>query len=165
MKTALITLVAALTMSPLLLGAQPPLTPAGFVTQASEAGAAEVEFGKLAAQKGSTAEVRAHGQRMVTDHSRSGVELEQLAGRKGLAVTKLPGPVHAATLEDLRGRSGKDFDAAYGKQMVKDHDQAVALFTAAATLQDPELSSFASRTLPLLREHQLQARHLGDKQH
>lgn len=163
MKTALITLVAALAVAPLALAAQPPLTPAQFVAQASEAGAAEVELGKLAAQRGSTAEVRAYGQRMVTDHSRSAVELEQLASRKGLAVTKVPGPAQAMVLEDLRGRSGRDFDAAYARQMVKDHDEAVALFTTAATLADQELATFASRSLPLLREHQQQAGHLGGK--
>lgn len=163
MKTALITLAAALALVPLAMGGEQPLTPAHFVAKASEAGVAEVELGKLAAQKGSTAEVRAYGQRMVTDHSRSGVELEQLAGRKGLAVTKVPSAAHTAVLEDLRGRNGKDFDAAYGKQMVKDHDEAVALFTAAGALQDQELSTFASRTLPVLREHQQQASHLGGK--
>ena len=163
MKTALITLMAALAMAPAALGAEQQLTPEQFVARASEAGAAEVELGKLAAQKGSTAEVRAYGQRMVTDHSRSGVELEQLAARKGLPVTKVPNAAHARVLEDLNGRSGKDFDAAYAKQMVKDHEEAVALFTSAAALSDRELATFASRTLPVLKEHQLQAGHLDGK--
>lgn len=163
MKTALITLVAAMAIAPAALCAQPQLTPEQFVAQASEAGAAEVALGKVAAQKGSTPEVRAYGQRMVTDHSRSGVELEQLAGRKGLPVTKVPNAAHAKVLEDLNGRSGKDFDAAYAKQMVKDHDQAVALFDSASALADQELAIFASRTLPVLKEHQQQAGHLDGK--
>lgn len=163
MKTALITLMASLAFAAAASGAQQQMTPEQFVARASEAGAAEVALGKVAAQKGSTAEVRAYGQRMVTDHSRSGVELEQLAGRKGLPVTKVPNAANSSLLEDLSGRSGKDFDAAYAKQMVKDHDAAVALFTSASTLSDQELAAFASRTLPVLREHQQQAGHLDGK--
>ena len=47
--------------------------------------------------------------------------------------------------------------------MVKDHDEAVLLFSAAGTLEDDdkELAAFARKTLPVLTEHQQLAAHLG----
>lgn len=139
------------------------LTSAEFVAKASEAGMAEVEKGKLAAQKASAPEVRAYGQRMVTDHTRSGAELDQIASRKGLAPAKTLGPKHSKALEELRAKSGAQFDAAFEQQMVADHNEAVTLFTSAEKLGDEELAGFASRTLPTLRDHQQQAGHLDGK--
>lgn len=124
---------------------------------------AEVEKGKLAAQKAGAPEVRAYGQRMVTDHTRSGAELDEIAKRKGLAPAKALGPKQGKALEELRSKSGAQFDAAFARQMVADHNEAVALFTLAERLGDEELAGFASRTLPALRDHQQQADHLGAK--
>src|SRR6478752_7729721 len=124
------------------------VTASDFVAKASEAGTAEVELGKLASQKGTAPAVRDFGQRMVTDHTKAGSELEAIAGRKSM----MPNAEHKKALEDLRGKSGKEFDAAYAAQMVKDHNEAVALFTAASSLPDSELAGFASKTLPTLRD-------------
>lgn len=159
----LLTGALALIVTAQVAHAAEKLTSAEFVARASEAGMAEVEKGKLAAQKASAPEVRAYGQRMVTDHTRSGGELDQIASRKGLAPTRTLGPKHSKALEELRGKSGAQFDAAFGQQMVADHEEAVALFTSAEKLGDEELAGFASRTLPTLRDHQQQAGHLGAK--
>jgi putative membrane protein len=163
MKILISGLLSSMVLAQAASAAQQQTTPADFVAKASESGMAEVELGKLAAQKGSTAEVRAYGQRMVTDHSRAGVELDQLAAKKALPATKALSPAHAKVLEDLRAKSGKDFDAAYARQMVADHNEAVALFTAASALSDEDFAGFASRTLPTLRDHQQQAGHLDGK--
>jgi putative membrane protein len=160
MKKMLLAGLTAASLSQFALGAA-PLSNADFVAKASESGVAEVELGKLAAQKGSSPEVRAYGQRMVTDHSKANAELEALAAQKTLTPVKTPNAMHAKALEDLRGKSGKDFDAAYAKQMVVDHQEAVTLFTAASSLPDRELAAFASKTLPTLRDHDQQAKHLG----
>jgi len=136
------------------------VTASDFVAKASEAGTAEVELGKLASQKGTAPAVRDFGQRMVTDHTKAGSELEAIAGRKSLTPTRMLNAEHKKALEDLRGKSGKEFDAAYAAQMVKDHNEAVALFTAASSLPDSELAGFASKTLPTLRDHQKMAKQL-----
>jgi len=137
------------------------LTPQDFVSKASESGVAEVQLGQLAARKGDAESVRAYGERMVTDHTRANTELEALAGKKNLKVTREPGAAHKRALQELGAKSGKDFDAAFAQQMQKDHAEAVALFTSASNLQDGELSGFAKRTLPVLQEHNEKAKHLG----
>jgi putative membrane protein len=135
------------------------LTAQEFVTRATAASRAEVEFSKLALEKSQDANVRAFAQRMVTDHGRAGAELAALANAKRLKPAELSAE-QRARLDSLRQKAGKDFDAAYGRQMVEDHDEAVSLFSAAGTLDDKELAAYASKLLPTLTNHQQTAHQL-----
>jgi putative membrane protein len=55
-----------------------------FVQKALEGGMAEVQLGQLAAQKGSSDDVRQFGQQMVTDHEKLGDEMKQVAVEMGI---------------------------------------------------------------------------------
>lgn len=158
--TALATLVIGASTQVAAVAAE-ALTPAAFVTKASEGGLAEVEMGRVAAQKGSSAAVKDFGQKMVTDHSQAGDELAKLATSKGLMPVKSLNAEHQKTLDDLRTKNGADFDAAYAKLMVQDHDEDIALFQSASMLADADLAAYAKRMLPKLREHRQMAGHLG----
>ena len=57
-----------------------------FVSKAGMGGLAEVQMGNLALQKAASADVKAFGQRMVTDHSAANAELAQLATAKGVSL-------------------------------------------------------------------------------
>ena len=129
------------------------LTPQDFVSKASESGVAEVQLGQLAARKGDAESVRAYGERMVTDHTRANTELEALAGKKNLKVTREPGAAHKRALQELGAKSGKDFDKDYLKEMEKDHKETVELFEKAAKSEDPDIAAFARKTLPTLQQH------------
>lgn len=144
--------IAVVALSSVTMAAAPP-TPAEFVAKASESGMAEIEMGKLAAKKGSSDAVRQYGQRMVTDHTKASAELGKLATPKGMKPATTVNAMHAKAIKDLGAKSGADFDAAYAQQMVVDHQEAVALFTAASALPDRELAGFATRTLPVLQAH------------
>ena len=53
-----------------------------------------------------------------------------------------------------QAENGKDFDQSYDQAQVKGHKDAVALFEAyAKSGDDPELKSWAAKTLPHLKEH------------
>jgi putative membrane protein len=163
MKRYMAAACASLMLAATTHAAAPP-TPAEFVSKASEAGLAEVELGKLAVKNAASPQVRAYGQRMITDHEKAGAELDALAAKKNLATTKALNAMHQKAVQSLGEKKGMDFDAAYAAQMMRDHDEAVALFTSGTTLADRDLASFASRTLPTLREHQQMASQL-DKGH
>ena len=55
-----------------------------FVKEATQGGLAEVQMGRLAAQKGQSQEVRQLGQKLVQDHSKANQELKLLAAQKNI---------------------------------------------------------------------------------
>lgn len=131
-----------------------------FVIQAGYAGLAEVTLSQLALTTSENAEVRAFAQRMVADHGRNNEELQKLATAKGLALPTALDDARAEVLDRLRS-AGRDFDARYASQMVTDHQRTVSDFeNAERTLQDADVRTFVSRTLPTLREHLQHAKRL-----
>jgi putative membrane protein len=125
-----------------------------FVTKAAQGGMAEVELGQLASQNAESQEVKDFGQRMVTDHSKANDQLKQLAEQKGVTLaTDLPAK-EKATKDKLSKLKGEQFDRAYMKHMVMDHQKDVAEFKKASTsAKDPDVKNFASQTLPTLEDH------------
>jgi Predicted outer membrane protein len=125
-----------------------------FMTEAAQGGMAEVELGKLAASKATSPEVKKFGQQMVTDHTKANNDLKALAAKKGM---KLPAEVDSeakSTMEDLKGRTGADFDKEYVENMYEDHKKDVADFQdEAKNASDPDVKAFASKTLPTLQKH------------
>lgn len=136
-----------------------------FVKKAAKGGMAEVELGKLAAEKGQSDEVKKFGQRMVDDHSKANDQLKQLASSKGI---NLPTDLDAkdkSTKDRLSKLSGEQFDRAYMKDMVKDHTKDVAEFKKASdNAKDTDIRSFASQTLPTLEDHLKEAQSIAPKQ-
>ena len=131
--------------------------PAAFVKKAAEGGMTEVELGKIAQSKAQDPAVRKFADEMVKDHSKANAELETLAKSKGISVPESLDPQHKAVVQKLSAKSGAEFDAAYAKQMVEDHDKTIALFQRAAKSSDPDLAAFAKKTLPTLQEHKQMA--------
>jgi putative membrane protein len=130
-----------------------------FVSKAGMGGLAEVQMGNLALQKASSADVKAFGQRMVTDHSKANAELAQLATVKGLALPTELGGEHKDAYDHLNSLSGAEFDKAYMKHMVEDHEKDVAEFDKASTsATDADVKAWAGKTLPTLKEHLEQAK-------
>ena len=136
-----------------------------FIRKAGEGGLAEVELGKLAAEKGATDEVKKFGQRMVDDHSKANEQLKQLAESKGVALPTKLDPNDQATKARLEKLSGQQFDRAYMNDMVKDHSKDVAEFKKeSTTAKDTDVKSFASQTLPTLQDHLKEARSIAPKE-
>ena len=63
-------------------------------------------------------------------------------------------PKQQAAYEKLSKLSGSDFDKAYVKYMVKDHEEDVKDFTKESTKgKDDKIKGFASDTLPVIQGH------------
>ena len=135
-----------------------------FVMDAAVGGMMEVEMGRMAAQKAASADVKAFGQRMVTDHGKANEQLKQIASRMGVTLpTTLPADKRQE-MEKITKLSGAEFDRMYMSHMVKDHKKDVSEFDKQASKGDNDsLQSFARSTLPTLREHYKMAQDIGTK--
>jgi len=125
-----------------------------FLTKAAQGGIAEVELGTTASQKGASADVKAFGNQMVTDHSKANDELKQLAQQKGFAVPAEPNAEQKELASKLATKTGKAFDENYTEAMVKDHEEDVKEFEKASKdANDPDVKAWAAKTLPTLQHH------------
>lgn len=125
-----------------------------FVAEAASGGLLEVELGNYVAQAGSSPDVKAFAQRMVTDHTKVNDELMSIAENKQIKVPKEMNKKHMKTVQNLKKKQGADLDKAYMKEMVKDHKEDIKKFNAQAKEgKDPELKAFAAKTVPVLQEH------------
>jgi len=125
-----------------------------FIMDTAMSGLTEVELGRWAAQKGSSDAVKQFGQRMVDDHSKANSELMQLASTKGVTLPTALDEKHQKDVAKLTKLSGADFDKAFSKMMLDDHEKAVKEFEKESTGGgDADLKAFATTTLPTLREH------------
>jgi putative membrane protein len=132
----------------------PAAADVAWTQNAVQGSTAEIRLGELARQRTSNPAVNELAQRLITDHTKAVDELKQIAGKKNITV---PGPVDPKqeTLYDrLAKLSSAEFDKAYVAAMVDNHRDDVAAFQKQAnTSGDPELKSFAIKTLPILQEH------------
>jgi len=136
-----------------------------FLRHAARDGLAEVQLGQMAAERAMNPEVQRFGQRMVTDHTKANQELMALAQSKNISIPKATDKKHQKTAGALAKKQGADFDREYMRDMVKDHEKAVQLFsTAAKEGQDADIKAFANKTLPTLQEHLQMARQLAQQQ-
>jgi putative membrane protein len=138
--------------------AKMPASDAKFMKKVAQDGKAEVELGRLAAERGTSDAVKQFGQRMVTDHGKAGDELAKLAQDKGVELPADMDAKHKRLHDRLAKLSGAEFDREYMKEMVRDHDTDVKAFQREADrAKDADLKAWAAKTLPTLKEHQQQA--------
>jgi putative membrane protein len=148
------TMVATMLAVPVIALGADKSPDADFFKQAAEAGVAEVEAGKLAQDKGSSAAVKDFAAMMVKDHTAANDKLKSLAASENIDLPNHAGPKDMAAKVKLQVLSGDSFDKAYIKNQVGAHRQAVALFRKeAASGQDEQAKAFATATLPTLKSH------------
>lgn len=125
-----------------------------FLHKASIGGYAEVQLGQLAAQKGSSDEVKQFGQKMVDDHTALNEQLKPFADSMGVpAPTKLD-ERNQAEYDKLNGLSGEEFDKEYLSYMVKDHHKDTREFRKEqATASDPALKDAVTKGAGVIHEH------------
>ncbi len=130
-----------------------------FVMNAAKGSMAEVELGKMAAEKGTSDEVKKFGRRMADDHGKASEELRTLAQNKHITLPTDLDPKDKALRDRLSKLSGPAFDRAYMQAMVSDHVKDVSEFSRTSrTAKDQDVKSWAAKTLPTLQEHLRMAR-------
>jgi len=103
-----------------------------FVKDAALGGMTEVELGKVAAQKASDEKVKEFAQKMVDDHSKANENLKQIASKSNIQVPNSLDSKHQSRIDKLSKLSGQEFDKAYIKDQLKDHETDVREFSEEA---------------------------------
>jgi len=125
-----------------------------FIEKAAEDGLAEVELGKLAAQKATDPAVKSLAEQMVKDHTGANQKLASLAQSKGITMPTALSHSDERHLHKLEKLSGAKFDEAYVKDMLKDHkDDAKAFDKQAQKAKDPDVKQFAADNASVIHQH------------
>jgi putative membrane protein len=125
-----------------------------FVEKAAKGGMAEVEMGKLAVKNAKDKEVKNFAQMMVDDHTKANNELKKIATKQNITVPTSIGEENNMMLNDLKKKTGAEFDKAYIKHMVDGHKKMLDLFEKASTeLKDAELKNYAATNVKTLQMH------------
>jgi len=157
-KLALAVLLSAALTTPVFAA-----TSNDFVNSAASGGITEVEAGKLALEKSSSADVKTFANLMIKDHGAANGKLASLAQKLDLEVPDDATLTQQAKQKLLEMRD-ESFDKAYAANQVTAHEDTVALFKKEAASSDkPELKAFAQKTLPTLEEHLKMAKALQAK--
>ena len=137
---------------------------ADFAVKAANGGMAEVAMGKMAQQKGVSQEVKDFGAKMVTDHTKANDKMMALAKQKNITLPSAVSNDEQKKMDDMSKKTGKDFDKAYVKEMVDDHDKDVKDFEKEAKDgKDADVKAFAAATLPVLKMHQTMIKAIDKK--
>ena len=134
-----------------------------FLIKAAALSNAEVEYAKLAESRAADESVKELARRVRQDHEKANTELAKHAQNQKLAVLAGLEKDKRETHTRLSKLKGGEFDRAFARQMVEDHEYAVKLFEAQASGgQDQDLVKFAKDMLPTLRVHLKSAREYVD---
>jgi len=127
---------------------------AQFLTSTLSGGMMEVELGKLCATQTKNSAVQDFGAMMIQDHTAADNEMTTIAANKNIMVPAVMSNNDQAMVDDMRKKSGSDFDKAYINMMIHGHMGAINDFKKESSSgKDADISSFASRTLPTLQKH------------
>ncbi len=131
-----------------------PAMDADFLRKAAWGNQAEVQFGRVAVERGDDEKVRTFGQRMIDDHGRLLTEIKDLASSRGMTLSdQLPAETQA-DLSHIQSMHGQEFDREYVRMMVGDHEKDLDAFDREArTGVDSDVKALAARSLPTIREH------------
>lgn len=127
---------------------------ARFVMAASRINQAEIQLGRLAAQRGDTQNERNFGEMLVRDHTQAETTLSHIADPLGLRMANQAGPMEAALYQRLQSAPAGQFDMMFNHAMARGHTHAIRLFEGeVAHGQSGALRAYAHESLPTLQRH------------
>jgi putative membrane protein len=146
--------------------AQTPLSASDkdFMAKALQGSTLEVTLGHDATAKTTSPDVKNFATHMITDHGKARDELKQLAVKRNVDIPVDLDEDHRAVVDRLAKLNGPEFDKAYAKTMVDDHEKDIREFRdAQKKVADPELKAWVNKTLPVLESHLAMANEMKSK--
>lgn len=147
----------------------PTLDDATIVAIFDAANTADIETGRLAAERGSSKTVRDFGAMLVHDHTAVRQRGRDLAGRLGVTPTPPAGDASAAAhnqaMAQLRSKRGVEFDKAFLEHEVAFHQGVIDAVesTLLPAIQNAEVRQLVVEVAPAFEAHRLAAANLRSK--
>jgi putative membrane protein len=124
-----------------------------FIKDSGEGSLAEINFAKLALEKSKDPNVRKFAEHMIHDHEMLITSMKPFAVKYGVKPSGTPLMDHAK-YEELKLKSGTDFDRAYVEAMVKDHhDDLQKFMQEESSTSDPELKAAVAKGEKVILQH------------
>jgi len=131
-------------------------TTKGFVAAAATSDMYEVEAGRIAAGRASSAAVKDFADHMIKAHTETTDKLKTILASDKIDATP-PAHLdnrHQGMIDDLRGAKAADFDHRYLSQQQAAHEEAEILMRGYAKDGDnPAVKQFATETLSAVQDH------------
>lgn len=123
----------------------------------------EVALGKMAQQNAQSQHVKNFGAMMVKDHTKASYEIKTLAVEKNITLPAIMGEEHQKHVDEMKEKSGAEFDKMYMELMVEDHNEDIKLFESASNDgNDSDVQAFSKNTLTGLQMHLDSARAVNE---
>jgi putative membrane protein len=168
------------------------MDPQQFLQQAAIGGMAEVQLGQLATERAASAQVKQFARMMVRDHTKSNTELKQTAKAQNIQLPTQLDQKHQEIVTRLQGLRGAEFDREYMRVMVDSHTEmrgllgnrtstatattgatgttaatgttgATGASRAAAEVGTSAVQQWATKNLPAVEHHLMEAQQINDK--
>jgi putative membrane protein len=131
-----------------------------FLVDMSDARLMDREEGIIAAENGTTKEVKKYGELMVKDQTYLLKKLQEFAMIKEISLPTKISAKKLRALKELKEKSGKDLDKKFIKMICIDHQRDVRKFKKALKSIDLTVSQFASNHLPMIQRHLTQIKEI-----
>jgi putative membrane protein len=145
----------------------PGMDASGVLSQLAAANKAEIKQAQAAAKKASTPAVKQYANQLVKDHKANSQKLQQVAKDAGVTLADTAGAQatsesESATMGELEGKTGKEFDRAFVAAQIDAHQQNIdkirnQLLPAA---DQPAVRDYLQQTASAMEGHLASARQL-----
>jgi putative membrane protein len=126
----------------------------GFVSNASQSDMYEIQAGQIAATRAKSADVKAFGKSMVTQHTAMANEMKPLITAAGQTPADKLDERRQGFIDNLKSASDADFDKTYIDQQVAAHGEALTLMQGYADGGgDAGLKAGAAKAVPKVQMH------------
>ncbi|WP_162796289.1 DUF4142 domain-containing protein [Pedobacter namyangjuensis] len=125
-----------------------------FAAQAAIGGMTEVESSAKMIKRTENPEIQTMAVMMVKDHGAANAELKAIAKKEKMNLPQALPQEKLQAIADIESMSEEAQNLAYAELMVREHEQAVSMFSSAGQSEpNPALKAFASKHLPTLKAH------------
>ncbi|MGS0741980.1 DUF4142 domain-containing protein [Glaciimonas sp. GG7] len=126
-----------------------------FLMHVAEGGYAELEASSLVISRAANPEIQTFAKAMTSDQQIIAVELARLASAKGVILPETTGKIQQVSIVRLSKLTGVRFDKEYSREIgvLANMDQIALFQQAQKRAKDPDVKAFASKFLPMLRQH------------